>query len=91
MDRYGIPNALVRTAEQVFNDPQVAAREMLVRPEENVLDDLPVIGNPIKMSLTPAQYRRSACAPGKDSGEILRELLGRTPEAVEELRKQHII
>ena len=87
MDRYGIPNALVRTAEQVFNDPQVAAREMLVRPEENVLDDLPVIGNPIKMSLTPAQYRRSACAPGKDSGEILR----RTPEAVEELRKQHII
>lgn len=91
MDRYGIPNALVQTAEQVFNDPQVAAREMLVCPEENVLDDLPVIGNPIKLSLTPAQYRRSACAPGKDSGEILQGLLGRTPEAVEELRKQHII
>ncbi len=91
MDEYGIPNALVQTAEQVFNDPQITAREMLVWPEKNVLDDLPVVGNPIKMSQTPAQYHRSACAPGQDSEEILRELLGYSPEAMEQLKEKDII
>lgn len=91
LDREGIPNALVQTAEEVFNDPQISAREMLICPRENMLDDIPVIGNPIKMSETPAEYRRSACTAGFDSADVLQEFFSYTPEQIESLKEKGII
>lgn len=91
LDECGIPNAIVQTAEEVFNDPQVAAREMLICPRETVLDDIPVIGNPIKMSETPAEYRRGACAAGYDSKKILEELLERDEAQIAQLKEHKII
>ena len=91
LDECGIPNAIVQTAEEGFNDPQVAAREMLICPRETVLDDIPVIGNPIKMSETPAEYRRGACAAGYDSKEILEELLERDEAQIAQLKEHKII
>ena len=56
-----------------------------------MLDDIPVIGNPIKMSETPAEYRRGACAAGYDSKEILEELLERDEAQIAQLKEHKII
>ena len=55
------------------------------------LDDIPVIGNPIKLSETPVTYRRSACESGHDNEEILQELLQFDKDRIGKLKDDKII
>ena len=58
---------------QVYADPQVKARNMLVDLEDAELGLLRNIGIPIKLSETPGAIRRRAPALGEHSREILLE------------------
>ena len=58
---------------QVYADPQVKARNMLVDLEDTELGLLRHIGIPIKLSETPGAIRRRAPALGEHSREILLE------------------
>ena len=55
----GVPCGPVNTISQVFQHPQVAARDMLVSIDDPVIGKLTVAGNPFKMSgvATPAVRR----------------------------------
>lgn len=91
LDINGIPNAIVQTVEEVINDPQVKNREMLVKPKETILDEIPVIGNPIKLSETPAEYNTSAMPQGADNNIIYQKLLGFSHETITKLKEKKII
>jgi CoA:oxalate CoA-transferase len=56
----GVPCGPVNSVAEVANDPQVAARGMIVSIPDPVIGDLRVVGNPIKMSGVP---ERSGHAP----------------------------
>ncbi|CAK7065444.1 MAG: Acetyl-CoA:oxalate CoA-transferase [Desulfovibrio sp.] len=86
-----VPFGFVLTAEEVYNDPRLEMREMLICPEENVLGDVPVIGNPVKLSETPAVYTRSAVERGADNDSAYETLLGLSPERLRELREKGVI
>lgn len=91
LESNGIPNGMVQTVEEVINDPQIKYRNMLVKTEETVIDDLPVIGNPIKMSETPTEYKNSANIQGFDNDLVYKELLNLSEEELNELKEQKII
>ncbi|HEY9080683.1 CaiB/BaiF CoA-transferase family protein [Magnetovibrio sp.] len=89
----GVPCGPVNDLAQVFDDPQVRHRGMVVDlPHES---DRRVharqIASPIKLSETPVSYRRSAPSLGQHTGEVLREVLGLEADEVERLQKQGVV
>ena len=74
----GVPCGPVNTLDQVFADPQVQARGMrLDLPHPSAASgSVPVVANPLKMSLTPPGYRHSPPTLGQHTDEVLDELLG---------------
>ncbi len=70
-----VPMGPVNTAREMFEDPHVRARGMLVDvevPGDN--PPLTVAGPAIKMTETPPGIRRRAPTLGEHTGEILREI-----------------
>ena len=68
-----IPCGPINNYAQVFADPQVIAREMVVDTEHPALGRLKTLGSPIKMSATPADVSRRAPQLGEHTDEVLRE------------------
>ena len=69
-----IPCGPINDYEQVFQDPQVLAREMVVEVEHPTLGLIRALGSPIKMSATPPEVRRRAPLLGEHTQEILSEI-----------------
>lgn len=74
----GVPCGPIKNIEEVFNDPQVVHRNMRVEvPHHQAADGVvPLIGNPVKLSETPVQYRHAPPTLGQHTDEVLREVLG---------------
>jgi crotonobetainyl-CoA:carnitine CoA-transferase CaiB-like acyl-CoA transferase len=74
----GVPCGPVNTLDQVFADPQVQARGMridLPHPDA-AAGSVPLVANPLKMSLTPPAYRHGPPTLGQHTDQVLGELLG---------------
>ena len=72
-EREGIPCGPVNDYAQVFSDPQVRARGMVVDVEHPVLGHMKTLGSPIKMSETPPNATRRAPLLGEHTREVLLE------------------
>jgi len=68
-----IPCGPINDYAQVFADPHVVAREMVVETDHPTLGRLKTLGSPIKMSATPADVSRRAPQLGEHTDEVLRE------------------
>ncbi len=90
LDDAGVVAGPIYNMEQVYRDPQVLAREMLVYTEDPELGTIHNIGVPVKLSATPGSIRRRAPALGEHSGEILLEH-GFTQGEVDELLNAGVI
>jgi crotonobetainyl-CoA:carnitine CoA-transferase CaiB-like acyl-CoA transferase len=79
LDEHGVPCGRVRTVAEALADPQVEARQMLIPfPDEAELGSFRVLGNPIKLSDSPADLSRRPPRLGEHTAEILDELASRT-------------
>jgi crotonobetainyl-CoA:carnitine CoA-transferase CaiB-like acyl-CoA transferase len=78
MEQVSVPGGPINTLPELFDSDQVAAREMKISVPHPVADKgaVDLIGNPIKFSKTPVQYRKAPPMCGADSSEILDELEG---------------
>ena len=90
LDGAGVVAGPIYNMEQVYRDPQVLAREMLVDTEDPELGTIHNIGVPVKLSATPGSIRRRGPALGEHSGEILLEH-GFTQGEVDELLNAGVI
>ncbi|MGH9824140.1 MAG: CaiB/BaiF CoA transferase family protein, partial [Blastocatellia bacterium] len=70
----GVPVGPVYSVDQVYNDPQVIAREMSVELDHPKAGPSRVIGIPVKLSETPGQIRRPAPTLGQHTDELLNQL-----------------
>jgi itaconate CoA-transferase len=83
-----LPYGVVRGIAQVLAHPQVVARK-LIREAESPVGKVPVIGNALKMSDSPARYERIPSL-GEDSEVILHEV-GYDEDAIASLRQAKVI
>lgn len=89
----GVPSGPVNTLDRVFADPHVRAREMQIRiPYEGAAGGtVDLIGNPIKFSATPVEYRHAPPRLGADTEAVLAELLEMEDGEVAALRQRGIV
>jgi crotonobetainyl-CoA:carnitine CoA-transferase CaiB-like acyl-CoA transferase len=69
----GVPCGPLYDLEQVYADPHVQARDMLVSTQHPRLGEVRHIGPPVKLSATPARIRRTAPLLGEHTREVLAE------------------
>jgi formyl-CoA transferase len=71
-DANDIPCGPINDYAQVFADPQVQARQMMVETDHPTLGRTRMLGSPIKMNSTPPDVTRRAPLLGEHTDEILR-------------------
>ncbi|MGH8786194.1 MAG: CaiB/BaiF CoA transferase family protein [Cupriavidus necator] len=86
-----VPFGPVYTAQDIFEDPHFAAREMLVEVEHpGSATPVQIAGVPIKLSGTPGAVKRRAPLLGEDTDAVLHEI-GYSQEAISGLRDEGVI
>ena len=70
-DANNIPCGPINDYSQVFQDPQVLARELVVDVEHPTLGAIRALGSPIKLSATPPDVRRRAPLLGEHTEEVM--------------------
>jgi crotonobetainyl-CoA:carnitine CoA-transferase CaiB-like acyl-CoA transferase len=74
LDDAGVPCGPVYTYGQLFADPQVVHRELVVHADDPELGHVPHIRTPIKMSASRVAVRAVAPKLGQHTAEVLAEL-----------------
>ena len=87
----GIPCGAVRDLDQVFSDPQVLERAMVVALNHPVAGAIRALGVPVKMSDTPGSVRTPPPTLGQHTEQVLTQDLGYERSAIEQLRKDGVI
>lgn len=75
LEEAGVPCGPINTLTEVFNEPQIAARQMRIELEHHSAGKVPLVGSPMKFSQTPVEYRQAPPCLGEHNNEILGELL----------------
>ena len=86
-----IPCGPINTVDKLFENPQLAARNMLVEVDQPGIGKVSVAGNPIKYSrVSPEDElpREPAPSVGQHTREVLIELLGYSDEAADDYLKE---
>lgn len=83
----------INDLKQVFDDPQVKAREMVIEMDHPATGGKPakLIASPIKMSATPVTYRLAPPMLGQHTDEVLREKLGLSDADIAALRGKGVV
>ena len=69
-----IPCGPINNYAEVFADPHIVAREMILETDHPVLGRLKTLGSPIKLSATPPNPRRRAPLLGEHTDEVLAQM-----------------
>jgi crotonobetainyl-CoA:carnitine CoA-transferase CaiB-like acyl-CoA transferase len=86
-----VPAGAINSVEDIFNDPQFAARENLVTLNEPDLGPVTVPGVMPKLSRTPGALKSLGPAFGSANDKIYGGLLGLTPDDIAALKKDGVI
>jgi len=82
----------IQNLEEVFKDPHVISREMVIEmPVEGVDKPAKIVGSPYKFSETAVSYRRPPPLLGQHTEELLTTFAGVKAEEMEDLRKKGIV
>ena len=87
----GIPCGSVRDLHEVFCDPQIAARSMVVELEHAKAGLLKLIGTPLKFSDTPSEIRTPPPMLGEHTDAVLTRDLGLALHDVAGLRAEGVV
>ena len=91
LDAAGVPAGPINRLDQVFADPQVAARGMRLDLPHPAAGTVPQVGNPLKLSATPVAYDRPPPLLGQHTAAVLRERLALSDEAIADLAARDVI
>ena len=90
-DAAKVPSGPINAFSEVFKDPQIVHREMLMTMPHTSAGTVPQVANPVKFSATPVTYRRAPPLLGEHTDEVLRELLSMDDAELAELRRDGAI
>jgi formyl-CoA transferase len=91
LEECGVPSGPVYTAEDVFDDPHIAARHMLVTVDDPVAGPRKYARSPIHLSAAPEIPTDPAPGLGEHTGLVLRDLLGYSEGEVKRLAEEGVV
>lgn len=80
----------VKSIPEVFEDPQIIAREMIVDMPHPTAGSVRLVGSPLKLSGTPVTYRSHPPLLGEHTDEVLAEL-GYSEEQVSTFKAEGVV
>ncbi len=87
----GVPCGPINTIDQLMEDPQVQAREMVIEVEHPSAGTIRMVASPLKIPTSPPLVRLPPPMLGEHTEEILHQLLGYDGMTVQELRDARVI
>jgi crotonobetainyl-CoA:carnitine CoA-transferase CaiB-like acyl-CoA transferase len=87
----GVPCGSVRNLQELFDDPQLEAREMIARVEHATIGQLRTLGVNVKLSDTPGGVRSAPPTLGQHTDAVLRNDLGLSAADVAALRARGVV
>jgi crotonobetainyl-CoA:carnitine CoA-transferase CaiB-like acyl-CoA transferase len=87
----GVPCGSVRNLEELFDDPQLEARDMIARVEHATIGRLRTLGVNVKLSATPGAVRTGPPTLGQHTDAVLQSDLGLSPKDIDALRRRGAI
>ena len=86
-----VPAAPVRNLADIVKDPDVIGRGLIVEVKHPIAGRMKLLGNPLRLSRTPAAV--SSCAPmlGEHTSEILSSWLALSTERIEALHSAGVV
>jgi formyl-CoA transferase len=91
LEPLAVPCGPINTLDQVFADPQLAARGLRMDLPHPTAGRVPQVGAPLKFSATPPGYDRAPPLLGEHTAEVLRERLGMDAGAISALAERNVI
>jgi len=91
LESLGVPCGPINRLDQVFADPQVAARELRMDLAHPLSGTVPQVATPIKFSASGATYARPPPLLGEHTALVLRERLRMTDAAIAALAERGLI
>ena len=86
-----VPCAPVQSIDQVFQAPQVLHRDMLMEVEHPTAGKVRMAGIPVKFSVTPSSVRMPPPLLGEHNSAVLKNWLGMSADAIEELKREKVL
>ena len=86
----GVPCGPINDMAQVYADPQVLARDMLVELEHPTLGTIKNVGSPLKFTETPTTLHRPPPLLGQHTDEVLADY-GYSANDIATLRERKVI
>lgn len=90
LQKAGIPHGPINDLQRLFEDPQVAARDMVLEVEHPTANKIKLVGSPLKFSRTPVSIRRHPPLHSEHTSEILQEL-GYSKDEISELKSNDVV
>lgn len=91
LEAEGVPSGPVYTAEDIFNEPHIAAREMLVTVDDSIAGPRKYARSPLHLSAAPEIPTNPAPQLGEHTRFILQDLLGYEVSEVERFIQQGVV
>ncbi|RZO19141.1 MAG: CoA transferase [SAR92 clade bacterium] len=86
-----VPCGPINAIDQVFEDPQIISRHMLVNIPDSRSGTLNFVGNPIKYSRSDIEYNLSPQELGKQTDSVLTDYLEYTELEIHSLKQNKIV
>lgn len=91
MQKEGVSAGVVQDAASLASDPQLLARRFFLSSPDSMPGTAFTDASPLRLSETPAHFRRTAPEPGQDNDYVYRRLLGMSQEEINSLQQSRII
>ncbi|TBW58129.1 CoA transferase [Marinobacter halodurans] len=91
LEQEAVPCGPINTVPEVFDDPQVKAREMVVPLTRADGATIQTVAYPARFSATPARYHAAPPRLGANTQTLLRNDLQLDDQAIETLRKSGVV
>ncbi|EOP74674.1 hypothetical protein KOW_02729 [Bacillus cereus VDM006] len=90
LDEAGIPNGPILNVKEALETEQAGAREMTVHMEHPTIENLKLVGSPLKLAKTPVRMQKHPPLHGEHTEQILKNL-GYSQESIREMKKNQWI
>ena len=90
LEAAGVPNGPINNIAQVFEEPQVKARNIKIELDHPIAGKMPLVASPMRFSGTPIEHTMAPPTLGQHTEDVLRSL-GKSESELARLRTDGIV